>query len=89
MNTNGNGNNEGKLFIDCPNCKQRFSTKLPTPEIVNAPRVSVITAAHEQPVKCICGQQFVLGMTHAQIGWASQPIQAEQPRIIVPQLRPV
>lgn len=86
MDLNGNGS-EPKLTIDCPKCNQRFSAKLPRPDIINGHRVSVITAAHEQPVRCICGQQFIFGMTDAQIGWAVQPVQTEAPRITVPQLK--
>lgn len=86
MGLNGNNNEEPRMPITCPKCNQRFSALIPHLEIVNAPRVSVITAAHEKPVTCICGQQFIIGMTEAQVGWAVQPIQTEKPRIVVPKL---
>lgn len=66
---------EPKIPITCPKCSTSFSAPLPSPEIINAKRVTVVTATREKPVTCIsCGQGFVIIAASAQVSWVAQPI---------------
>jgi hypothetical protein len=80
MNQNGND----KVMIDCPNCKQRFSAKMPKPDDpLNTLKATIIVATHEKPVRCICGAYFVFGANAVQIGWTIIPITDEQAATLV------
>lgn len=69
-----NGTDKPKLPIVCPSCGQSFSASLPELEIANNLFCSVITAAHSQLVRCICGQHFGLLIVGAQAGWQAAPV---------------
>lgn len=71
-------NGTNKFTIDCPHCGQRFSIAVPKVERLNTPRSSIIVAAHEKPIKCICGGSSVIGIDNASISWAIVPISHEQ-----------
>lgn len=89
-------NGTNKLPVDCPHCNQRFSISLPKVTIWNNLTVSVMSAPHEKPVKCICGKSFIVGFSPQQsIGWLIAPITDEQAaamdgsRLIVPSSPPI
>lgn len=73
-----NGNN--KLLIECPHCHQRFSVPQPRVEVLNTSRVSMTIAAHEKPIRCICGSYSVLGVEKYKLARAVVPITDEQAR---------
>lgn len=81
-----------KLPIVCPSCGQSFSAPLPELEVANNIFVSVITAAHERLVRCICGQHFGLFIAGAQAAWQAVPVgddvveRVNGSKIIVPKL---
>lgn len=71
-------NGDNKATIDCPSCKQRFSTPMPKTGVMNDLRCSVAFGTHEKPVRCICGKYSVFVATSAEIAWAVIPISDEQ-----------
>lgn len=81
---------ENTFKIDCPVCKKELIIKIPDADIINQSRYSQIMVPHEKPIRCACGQAFVIGITNYSLSWSIQAIdeqsamKIEGTKLIVP-----
>lgn len=75
-----NNGDKPKLQITCPKCQQVFSGELPTLEIANNLRTSVVTAAHPKLIYCHnnkCRMPFIPIIVQVQAAWQAAPANDE------------
>lgn len=83
-------NGDNRMTVTCPHCNQRFSIPIPHTAVFNDIRSSSAVAAHEKPIRCICGKYSAPVIVSLQISWNVLPLTDEQAaalepsRIVVP-----
>lgn len=85
----GNGQSENQQqptrekFIKCPKCGEAMRVVEPEAVIINHPKFSSMTAIHEEPQACKCGNLVQCVIRATQIHWAWREVEVQTPAGIV------
>jgi len=71
----GNNNGNNSLTLDCVDCKQRFSARMPASYVANLPTSSIVSSPHERTVNCPkCGRAYMWAIQAVNTQWGLMAI---------------